>query len=74
MLIRFIQRNQGRRDSVMHEFHSNVNKVNKAVAKVRTIGDRLPLTMHKTNIEFILATGETQKETNIVKKKSQCLF
>ena len=28
----------------MHEFHSNVNKVNKAVAKVRTIGDRLPLT------------------------------
>ena len=43
MLIRFIQRNQGHRDSVMHEFHSNVNKVNKAVAKVRTIGDRLPL-------------------------------
>ena len=28
----------------MHEFSSNVNKVNKAVAKVRTIGDRLPLT------------------------------
>ena len=27
----------------MHEFHSNVNKVNKAVAKVRTIRDRLPL-------------------------------
>ena len=27
----------------MHEFHSNVNKVNKAVAKVGTIGDRLPL-------------------------------
>ena len=27
----------------MHEFYSNVNKVNKAVAKVRTIGDRLPL-------------------------------
>ena len=44
VLIRFIQRNQGHRDSVMHEFHSNVNKVNKAVAKVRTIGDRLPLT------------------------------
>ena len=43
VLIRFIQRNQGHRDSVMHEFHSNVNKVNKAVAKVRTIGDRLPL-------------------------------
>ena len=45
VLIRFIQRNQGHRDSVMHEFHSNVNKVNKAVAKVRTIGDRLPLTL-----------------------------
>ena len=45
MLIRFIQRNQGHRDTVMHEFHSNVNKVNKAVAKVRTIGDRLPLTL-----------------------------
>ena len=29
VLIRFIQRNQGHRDSVMHEFHSNVNKVNK---------------------------------------------
>ena len=43
VLIRFVQRNQGRRDSVMHEFHSNVNKVNKDVAKVRTIGDRLPL-------------------------------
>ena len=43
MLIRFIQRIQGHRVSVMHEFHSNVNKVNKAVAKVRTIGDRLPL-------------------------------
>ena len=27
----------------MHEFSSSVNKVNKAVAKVRTIGDRLPL-------------------------------
>ena len=43
VLIRIIRRNQGHRDSVMHEFHSNVNKVNKAVAKVRTIGDRLPL-------------------------------
>ena len=43
MLIRFIQRNQGHRDLVMHEFSSNVNKVNKAIAKVRTIGDRLPL-------------------------------
>ena len=31
----------------MHEFHSNVNKVNKAVAKVRTIGDRLPLTLQE---------------------------
>ena len=43
VLIRFIQRNQSYRDAVMHEFHSNVNMVNKAVAKVRTIGDRLPL-------------------------------
>ena len=43
MLIRFIQRNQGHRDSMMHEFSSSVNKVNKAVAKIRTIGDRLPL-------------------------------
>ena len=43
VLIRFIQRHQGHRDSVVHQFHSNVNKVNKAVAKVRTIGDRLPL-------------------------------
>ena len=43
VLIRFIQRNQGHEDSIMHEFSSSVNKVNKAVAKVRTIGDRLPL-------------------------------
>ena len=42
VLIRFIQRNQGHRDPVMHEFSSSVNKVNKAVAKVRTIDDRLP--------------------------------
>ena len=33
VLMRFIQRNRGHRDSVMHEFHSNVNKVNRAVAK-----------------------------------------
>ena len=32
MLICFIQSNQGRRDSLMHEFSSNVNKVNRAVA------------------------------------------
>eukprot|EP00112_Aurelia_sp_Birch-Aquarium-sp1_P014876 Seg3243.2 transcript_id=Seg3243.2/GoldUCD/mRNA.D3Y31 product="Glutamine-rich protein 2" protein_id=Seg3243.2/GoldUCD/D3Y31 len=43
VLIRFIQRNQGHRDSVMHEFSCSVNKVNKAVTKVRTIGDRLLL-------------------------------
>ena len=43
VLINFIQRNQGHRDSVMHEFCSSVNKVNKAVAKVGTIADRLPL-------------------------------
>ena len=29
---------------MMHEFSSSVNMVNKAVAKVKTIGDRLPLT------------------------------
>ena len=44
MLIRVIQRSQGHRDSLIHEFSSGVNKVNKAVAKVRTTGDRLPLT------------------------------
>ena len=43
VLIRLLQRNQGHRDSIMHEFSSSVNKVNKAVAKVRTIGDGLPL-------------------------------
>ena len=43
VLMCFIQRNQGHRDSVKHEFSSYVNKVNKTVAKVRTIGDRLPL-------------------------------
>ena len=43
VLICFVQSNQGRRDSLMHEFSSNVNKVNRAVATVRTIGDRLPL-------------------------------
>ena len=43
VLLRFIQINQGHRDSAMHEISSSVNKVNKAVAKARTIGDRLPL-------------------------------
>ena len=52
VLIRFLQRNQGHRDSVMHEFHSNVNKVNKAVAKVRTIGDRLPFSHFATKKVF----------------------
>ena len=51
VLIRLIQRNQGHRDSMMHEVSSSLNKVNKAVAKVRTIGDRLPL---KVNINDIL--------------------
>ena len=57
VLIRFIQRNQGHRDSVMHEFHSNVNKVNKAVAKVRTIGDRLPLRQSVSNLVGSPAIG-----------------
>ena len=43
VLIPFIQKNQGHRDAVMQEFSSSVNKLNKAVAKVRTIGDRLYL-------------------------------
>ena len=47
VLICFVQSNQGRRDSMMHEFSSNVNKVNRAVATVRTIGDRLPLSLSK---------------------------
>ena len=34
----FIQRNLGHKDSVMHEFSSSENEVNKAVAKVREIG------------------------------------
>ena len=45
VLICCIQSHQGRRDSLMHEFSSNVNNVDRAVATVRTIGDRLPLTM-----------------------------
>ena len=52
MLIRFIQRNQGHRDSVMHEFSSSANKVNKAVANVRRIGDRLPLSSETAEGDF----------------------
>ena len=52
MLICFIQSNQGRRDSLMHEFSFNVNKVNRAVATVRTIGDRLPLSNNDLNGTF----------------------
>ena len=36
----------------MHEFSSNVNKVNKAVAKVTTIGDRLPLIKMSKNVDI----------------------
>ena len=43
MVICLIKRNQGFSDSVMYEFNSSVNKVNNALPKVRTIGDRLPL-------------------------------
>ena len=83
VLIRFIHRNQGHRDSVMHEFHSNVNKVNKAVAKVRTIGDRLPLSFidfwHQTKSllkseEFDLL-GVTHGVTKVylpLRKKATC--
>ena len=38
VLIRFIERSQGHRDSVMHEFSSSVDKAYKAITKVRTIG------------------------------------
>ena len=63
VLIRFIQRNQGHRDSVMHEFHSNVNKVNKAVTKVRTIGDRLPLSRSVSRfLKFAISTRAEQRE------------
>ena len=60
MLIRFIQGNQGHRDSVMHEFHSNVNKVNKTVAEVRTIGDRLPLTLRQYNHDCFDCQGNAR--------------
>ena len=44
VLIRFIQRNQGHRDSVIHEFSAVVKyKVTIAVTKVRTTGEGLPL-------------------------------
>ena len=38
MLIHFVQRNQGHKESAMNEFSSSINKVNNAVVKVRTIG------------------------------------
>ena len=34
---------------MIHDFSSNVNKVNKAVAEVRTMGERLPLTFQSSN-------------------------
>ena len=37
----------------MHEFSSSVNNVNKAVAKVRKIGDRLPL-KDKPGVDIII--------------------
>ena len=67
VLIRFIQRNQGHKDSMMHEFSSSVNKVNKAVAKVRTIGDRLPLIISFTAmtickiIEKVISSTDTKR-------------
>ena len=62
MLIRLIQRNQGHRDSMMHEFSSSVNKVNKAVAKVRTIGDRLPLKANRRGVDWV---NKTMKKNRI---------
>ena len=66
MLIRFILRNQGHRDAVMHEFHSNVNKVHKAIAKVTTIGDRLPLIMlYFGNISWLKNIQALYLQSNI---------
>ena len=49
MLICVIQGNQGQRDSMMHEFSSSVNKVNRAI-RGQTIGDRLPLNKEMFNV------------------------
>ena len=46
----------------MHEFHSNVNKVNRAVAKVRTIGDRLPLKGYLQELSTLMTV--LMSETN----------
>ena len=76
VLIRLIQRNQGHRDSMMDEFSSSVNKVNKAVAKVRTIGDRLPLRCFRNFrnsipalIHSILARNELYSDNFKAKKQ-----
>ena len=45
----------------MHEFSSSVNKVNKAVAKVRTIGDRLPLS-HGADLVHETPVGDFRRE------------
>ena len=66
VLMRFIQRNQGHRDSVMHGFHSNVNKVNKTVAKVRTIGDRLPLNKCSWIFHLPTSTYNVLKSTQLL--------
>ena len=39
----FIHRHQCHTDSLMHEFHGHVDKVNLGVTKARTIGGTLPL-------------------------------
>ena len=53
-LICVIKTNKGHRDSKMHEFSSSVNKVNKAAAKVRAIGDRLPLSLFDVNVKLCM--------------------
>ena len=67
-----IVRNQGHRDSVLHEFHSNVNKVNKAVAKVRTIGDRLPLSGDRPSTTVVRIREFYEMCQNIVRIKFSC--
>ena len=57
----------------MHEFSSNVNKVNKIVAKVRTIGDRLPLiTIVERN--FKKATLKTEREVSSILREQRIIL
>ena len=65
VLIRFINGSQGHRDSLMHAFSCSSTEVNKAVTKVRTTGDRLPLIMIcrfcYPSLELLLFYGKKAK-------------